>query len=270
MVRRASPVLGGGGLDALRRSGSVTEMLFLYECATQNVPRLKVVAERLGLTVQAASHLYRELARRGFVEVRDRHYRLTVPGVAELQGTLSALGEEIGRRLERLQIVRTTLALAKRSIRVGQAVGLELVGGVLTATPNGRGGSRGRAGNSVRAGELVEVRELEGIVPITPGSIAIWVVPRGSVASAAVVRQAASVLRRSGSRLLVAQGIEAVHLLGRATREPVTRFGAAPACLEASRLGVDCLVFVAEDELPRFLAPFSGPRPLPVTVTRLG
>ncbi len=268
MPRRPTSDLGSG-LNALRRSGSATEMLFLYECLTQNVPRLKIVADRLGLTVQAASHLYRELARRGWVEYRDRRYRLTVRGVASLQGTLSTLGEEIDRRLERLRIVRTTRALAKKAIRPGQLVGLELVDGLLTATPEARGGSRGRAGTSARAGEVVEVEALAGIVPITAGSIAVWVVPRASDLLEVARRKAARRLRAGTPRLIAARGLEALLLAGRATRAPVLRFGVASACVEASRLGVESVVLVTEDELPRFLGEFDVPSPPPVTVTRL-
>lgn len=270
MARTRLPTVGGGGLDALRRSGSVTETLFLYECQTQSIPKLRVLAERLGLTVQAVSHLYRQLARRGWVEVRGGQYSLTVGGRAALQGTLSALAEEIGRRLERLQIVRTTRAVARRTVRRGQTVALDLVDGVLTATPGARGGSHGRAGSPARAGELVEVTDLEGIVPITAGSIAVWVIPRAAGGTDSMRRRVAAIVRRERHGLLVAQGLEAIQLVGGTAREPVVRFGAAAACLEASQLGVNSLAFVAEEELPRFLTPLAGPSPPSVTVTRLG
>jgi putative transcriptional regulator len=258
------------GLSALRRSGAVTELLFLYECWTQNVPKLRFVAERLGLTVQAVSHLYRELARRGLVEVRNGQYTLTVPGVAALQGSLSALGEEVGRRLERLQIVRTTRALARGPIRRGQVVTLELEDGLLSARPDARGSSRGRATSSARPGDLVEVGELEGIVPIEAGRVSVWVVPRTAGAIDRLRRSAARAVRERPHGLVVAQGIEAVHLARSATREPVMHFGAAAASIEASKLGVDSVVFVTEEELPRFLVPFADPSPPAVTVTRLG
>lgn len=269
MPRRRPPTVPGAGLRTLRRSGAVTELLFLYECTSPGVPKLRVVAERLGLTVQAVSHLYRELARRGLVEVRNRQYVLTVSGVAALQATLSALGEEIGQRLETLQIVRTTRALAQHRVVEGETVALSLVDGVLTARSGARAGARGTARSSARAGELVEVGELHGIVPIVAGTIEVWVVPRGSGQRDAVYRRAAGALRRGGPRLVAAQGLEAFHLARRASRVPVTRFGAAAACLEASRLGVDSIAFVTEEELPRFLTPFAGASPPPITVRRL-
>lgn len=270
MARRPSAAVGGGGLEALRRSGAVSELLFLYECWTRTIVKLRDVADRLGLTVQAVSHLYRELARRGWVEVRHRRYTLTVAGVNVLHGALSALGEDIGQRLERLQIVRTTLALARRPTARGQAVSLELVDGLLTASPGGRAASRGTARSAARAGELVEVGGLEGIVPITSGAISVYVVPRGSASRAAVLRRASAAVRSADPGLVVAQGLEAVHVARRATPLPVTRFGASGACRDASSLGVRSVAFVTEEELPRFLAPFAGPSPPPITVARLG
>jgi predicted transcriptional regulator len=265
---RSTPAPSDGGFAVLRRRGAVTETLFLYECMTQSVPKLRVVADRLGLTVQAVSHLYRDLARRGLVELRGGRYALTVRGVAALQGTLSAIGDEAARRLERLQVVRTTRALATRSIARGQTVVLGLENGTLTARPGPRGPSRGRAASSAAAGELVEVGELEGIVPISVAPVQIWVVPREG--TDALRRRAAQAVRRAPRGLIAAQGLEAVHLAVRATREPVTKFGAAAACVEASRLGVPSVAFVTEEELPRFLAAFAGPQPPPTTVGRLG
>lgn len=247
----------------------MTELLFLYECKTQPVTTLRAVASRLGLTVQAVSHLYRELARRGWVEVRNHQYLLTVSGTAALQGTLSALEDEIGHRLEQLQIVRTTVAVARRAVAKGEVVSLELEEGLLTAVPGGSGSSRGRARTPAGAGNLVEVDDLQGIVPIAPGAISVLVVPRSAVGQPTARRSAAAAIRREGAGLVVAQGLEAIQLARQATAVPVGRFGAAAACLEASRLGVDSVAFVTEEELPRFLAPLAGPSPPPVTVARL-
>ncbi|MCI4321195.1 MAG: ArsR family transcriptional regulator, partial [Thermoplasmata archaeon] len=66
-----------GGLGALRRRGAVTELLFLYDLTTRDVPNLRGIAERLGVTVQAVSHSFRQLRRRGLVEMRRGLYRPT-------------------------------------------------------------------------------------------------------------------------------------------------------------------------------------------------
>jgi putative transcriptional regulator len=244
--------------------------LFLFECATQEVRTLRPAAQRLGLTVQAVSHLYRQLTERGLVEVRDGLYRPTVAGYSRLQGTLSLLQEEIQRRLAHLQVVRTTRAVAAGSITKGDVVSLELDGGILVARPGRADASKGIARGAAKAGELVEVGDLRGIVPIVPGSVHICVVRTGASGSAGWTNRAGSRIRGVPHGLLGAQGLEAYHLVRSTGAGAVVRFGVAAAALDAARLGVPSLVFVTEEELPRFLALFSAPGAPSVDVSDLG
>ena len=259
MTRHAATSRSDPGLAGLRKGGSISEILFLFECATGEVLTLRPVAQRLGLTVQAVSHLYRQLSRGGLVEVRAGRYRPTIAGYARLQGTLSLLAEEIAQRLEQLQVVRTTRAVAGEDLTPGQSVSLELEGGILVAHRGDRGPSRGLVRSAARAGGLVNVGELSGIVPIVPGSVRVSVVPVGAVAGAAWTRRIRALVRRTPHGLLAAQGLEAFHLVRSSGVGPVVHFGVAAACLEASRLGVPSLVFVSESDLARFLAPFASP-----------
>jgi predicted transcriptional regulator len=114
-----------GGLAALRRGGTVTELLFLYECATLEPTQLRPIAERLGLTVQAVSHSFRQLKRRGLVTVQEGRYRPTVEGVAWLHETLRRLGDDLRERIERVHVIRSTRALALDDLSEGASVSLE-------------------------------------------------------------------------------------------------------------------------------------------------
>jgi len=257
------------GLGGLRRPGAVTELLFLYECLTQEPTQLRPVAERLELTVQAASHTFRGLVRRGLAEVRDGRYRATVSGVAWLHEALGGLSDDLRGRLDRLHVIRSTRAVASRTIEVGEAVVLEVVDGLLRARPGADGASRGRAASAARSGDLVEIVELEGIVPLSRGTVRVITLPEGAVTRPGTV---AALRREVGRRplgLLAAPGLEGYHLLARATGRPILRFGVANACSEASRVGVPSTVVVLDRELPRFLAPFEGADPPPVEVARL-
>ena len=153
------------GLAELRRSGAVTELLILYECLTTEPTQLRPIARELGLTVQAVSHSYRLLARRGLAKVRDGRYRPTVAGIAWLHESLGRLGDDVRGRLERLHVIRSCRAVALSDLNAGDAVSLELRQGLLSARRGDVGPSRGRAQTSARRGALVEVAELEGIVP---------------------------------------------------------------------------------------------------------
>jgi putative transcriptional regulator len=248
----------------------VTELLLLYDCDTREVPHLKGIAARLGVTVQAVSHSFRQLRRQGLIEVRRGLYRPTVAGTAWLHASLGDLRRDVDRRLDRLPVVRSARAVAARPLRAGESVSLTIVDGTLTARPGGEGPSHGLAAASVQAGALVRVTDLEGVVPISRGEIRVVTLPTDSLGSRATVAALRSFLRSSGGGLLAAHGGEAAHLTRQASDRPVVRFGAAAAAQEASAVGVDATVVVLDEELPRFLEPFQGPDPPPISVVRLG
>jgi predicted transcriptional regulator len=240
----------------------VSDLLFLYECATRDVAQLRAIADRLGLTVQAASHTFRGLARRGLVELRGGRYRPTVSGVDWLHSALGGLQTDLADRLERLHIVRSTRALARSSIPSGARVVLSVEDGVLVARRGTRGASRGFARSSARRGELVDVEDLEGIVSLRRGAVRVLTLPQEAVRNPRLVPALAATLRKAPSGLLAAQGLEAYHLLGRAAPgRSILRFGIAAAIEEAARLGIDCTVVVLDRETPYLLHQFEVVQP---------
>ncbi len=246
------------GLPALRRGGAVADLLFLYDCATEESSRLRPIAERLGITVQAASHAYRQLARRGLVEVRDGLYRPTVLGVSWLHASLGALADDLFDRQKRLPIVRSLRALAGVDLARGDPVRLELVEGRLTALRGRTDASRGRVGAGARAGELVEVGELEGILAIAPAEVTILTVPAARLGDPSLSGTLRRALTPRPPGLIGARGLEAIHLAERAGVAPVTRFAAGAAAAEAASLGVPSTLLVLDEELPRLLGELAG------------
>jgi predicted transcriptional regulator len=253
------------GLGALRRGAAVSDLLFLYECTTREVAQLRSVAEALGLTVQAASHTFRGLARRGLVELVNGRYHPTVLGVDYLHGRLDDLESDLARRLERLHIVRTTRAVARSSVAAGAKVVLTLEDGLLTARMRGPGPARGVAVTSARPGGLVEVERLEGIVPLAPGPVTVVTLSEEDLKDPALSRRLVrSVRPRRG--LLAALGLEASTVLRSAGLGPVERFAIADVARDASRMGVPVTIAVAERELPRLLASFAEGAGPPISI----
>jgi len=257
------------GLAGLRRGGTVTELLFLYECATLEPTQLRPIAERLGLTVQAVSHSYRQLRRRGFVTVQDGRYRPTVEGVAWLHETLRRLGDDLRDRIERVHVIRSTRALALENLPKGATVSLELRNGLLSARPGGAGPSRGRVPMGGRKGTLVEVSDLEGIVPIAAAPIVVRTLAAADLNDRRLAARVRASLPSDPLAVVAAEGLEAFHALSIAGCRNVLRFAAGRATLEASRLGVPSFLLVLESDLPHFLSEFSGPIPPPLEVAPL-
>ncbi|HTW56149.1 MAG TPA: hypothetical protein VMG36_06905 [Thermoplasmata archaeon] len=256
---------GPRGLGALRRLGTVSDLLFLYECDTREITQLKAVADRLGLSVQAASHTFRGLRRRGLVEIRGGRYLPTVVGVEWLHRALGDLQTDLAERLDRLHIVRATRALAGAAVTAGAPVVLTLEDGVLVARPGDRGPSRGVARTAAARGALVEVDDLEGIVPLRRGTLRMILLPSDAIGAGGVATGLARALDAAPYGLLAAQGLESYHLVGRAAPgRPVLRFGIVAAVEEATRLGIDCTVVVLDREVPRLLNQFEGTSPPPI------
>jgi len=248
----------------------VSDLLFLYACTTREVAQLREIAATLGLTVQAASHTFRGLARRGLAELRGGRYRPTVAGVDFLHGTLVDLDTDLARRIERLHIVARTRAVARAPIAAGAAVLLTVEDGFLTARPGGSGPSRGVARAAARSGELVEVERLSGIVPLRPANVELLTIPEQGLTQPGALRALAVAFGRRPGALLAAQGLEAYHLASRAARgRNIGRFGIAAMAEEASRLGVPCAVVVLDRDAPQLLAQFDASGTLRVELVPL-
>lgn len=262
---RASP---SSGLKGLRRSGAVTDLLFLEACATLEPTQLRPIADVLGLTVQAVSHVFRSLRARGWVAYRDGRYRLTLEGVAGLHETLTGLGDDVRARLGRLHVIRSTRAIASGSLAAGDVVALEIRDGLLTARRASGGASRGRVVRGGRSGSLVEVGGLEGIVPITPATIRVTTIPESALFAPDLPSRLARDLRAARGPVAVV-GLEAYLAVRHGTSIAASRFAPAAVCREASRVGVPSTLVVLERDLPRVLGELAGPSPPPVEVLPL-
>jgi predicted transcriptional regulator len=260
-MTRAAPRPSPEGLGGLRRGGAVTELLFLYECTTLEPTQLRPIAETLGLTVQATSHTYRSLARRGLVEQREGHYRPTVRGVAWLHDTLGRLSEDVQDRILRVHVIRSTRAVALAPVAAGDIVSLELVDGLLSARADARGPSRGRISRGGPKGALVEVSDLEGIVPLTPATVRVRTLSDADLRDPRLSERIRRAMGRESPERIATYGLEAFHAVRSALGRDPARFAVAAGAREASRVGVPSTIVVPEAELPRLLAEFEGPGP---------
>jgi putative transcriptional regulator len=259
---------GHHGIGQLRKAGRVTEILFLYESATRTYNRLQPMADALGVSVQAASFLFRELSRRGLVQSVDGAYRPTVAGIAFLHASLNEIRDDLEERLAHLNIIRRCKAEAAENIHAGETVTLTMDDGILKARPGKTGASVGRASHDAGAGTLIEVVELEGIVPLAPARILCIVFPQSFPHTTALSRGLGTVIETEPFGLLAAEGLEAYHLLRHTTKDAITRFGVAAAAREASQLGVPVVIVTTDNILPLLLHNLSERAPMPPVEVR--
>ena len=267
--RAAGAPVPQGGLAQLRRAGTISDLLLLYECLTEEPTDLKSIATRLGVTVQAVSHSFRQLARRGLAERRAGRYRPTVAGVEWLHAVFDSVRDDLDMRGRRLHVIRSTRAVASTDLRAGEPVVLEMADGLLRARRGTGGASRGRVARPARAGALVQVESLEGIVPIRPGRLRLLTFSSRQVDEPGTVRLLARRLGHAPNAIVAASGLEAFHLAARATSRPVLRFGIAAAAADAVSVGLDVRIVVRDEDLPRVLASLAGPPAIPLRVEHL-
>ena len=267
-TRRPSSSLG---LVSLRKPGHLTELLFLHEIATRPYGGLKPIAERIGVSVQASSYLYRRLAREGKVVVAGGRYQPTALGIETLHSTLSSIWSDLGDRMAQLRLIQRCRAVASVPLAAQTPVELYMRDGLMHARPGSAGPSRGIVASDARAGELVEVEQLEGILPLTPGPVRCIVLDVRRASEPSMPSRMREILRTVPPHaVLAAEGLEAVHLLSRATRRPSVRYGVAAAAREASLVGVPVVVLVTDERLPLLLEHLSEPGPsLPLEIQSL-
>ncbi len=272
-MRPRSPNLPPGdapvGLPALRSPGRVSELLFLYETATRRHGRLRSIAQVLGLSVQAVSLLYRDARARGWVEEVDGTYRPTLRGIEHLHNAFGNLTVDLEARRRNLAIIRQCWAVAGEALTSGEEVSLVMEGGFLRAKKGRTGPSRGRALQRARRGDLVEVGELQGVVSLRPCPVEIYVLPESWSPLDPVPARLVRVLRGGNHGLLVAEGLEAYHVVEPlAARTPPLRFGGAAAARDASQVGVPALVVVTQERLASLLKRLEEPPPAPPVLLR--
>jgi predicted transcriptional regulator len=117
----------------------------------------------------------------------------------------------------------------------------------------------------------VEVGELEGIVPLPHGRLAVLALPADQLQDPTLTARVRRALLRAEVRLLLTFGLEAGHVVAKALPgRPTLRFGVAAAIVEATRLGVDCTLVVTDRDLPRVFEQLEGPDVPPMDFLPLG
>lgn len=236
-------------LRDLRRN---TELLIMKELLETPAARLKDVAKRVGITVQAVSQYVSAMKREGLLRERDGRLRPTRKGMQMLQEHFTRLKAEIDSILRKLSVIDSCVAIAGQDIEKGQMVGLVMEDGMLMAYPELSSSSRGVAMESASEGDDVLVGQLEGIVSMELGRLLVIVAPsefEGGSKKADVQRVRRRIEELSPG-LLVAGDLVGAALLTKAGGELVNIHAPVESAMSALSKGVD-VVFAGTEESTR-------------------
>jgi putative transcriptional regulator len=109
-----------------------------------------------------------------------------------------------------------------------------------------------------RKGEDTGVTRLSGIIDHTEGMIHVCKVPRVQRGGSRMVNS--ELLRgvTGGSGMVAAVGLEAYVALVKAGRIPDMFFGSREGAIEAAFHGIDCAIFIVDEEFTDFLKRLEG------------
>jgi putative transcriptional regulator len=239
---------------ALENKRTATRFLILVEIADrQPAVSQGEVADAVGVTSQAVSEYIRELVEDGYVEKQGRsRYRVTKEGVdwlfqqaKDLRRVADHVTEDV------LESVGEDAAIATADVEAGETVSLSLTDGLLHASPGDEGPATGVATTTAAAGEVVSVTGFEGVIDVEPGNVTVYQVPpaRNERLGDRDVDDLAAICERAD--LVLADGVEAVVTLRRASIDPAVTLAAGQVAVEAAPRGLDVVVVVTPDGVGR-------------------
>lgn len=218
-----------------------TEMLILVELLASPSAKLKEVASKLDITVQAVSQYVSQMKRKGLVSDAGGRLKPTRRGMQMLQEHFTRLKQEVDAVLRRIAVVDTCVAIAGKPVSKGQQLGLVMEDGMLMAFPNAKSSSKGVALESANEGDDVQVGQLEGIVDLELGELLLIEAPsekEGGSKTASLDRVRERI--DSASPGLIAAGdTVGAALLSKSTEELFTVHAPIESAMSALSKGVD-------------------------------
>lgn len=218
-----------------------TEMLILVHVLESPSPRLKDIADQLGITVQAVSQYVAAMRKEGLLREYTGKLRPTRKGMQLLQEHFGKLKEEIDAVLRRIRVIDRCVAIAGKRIEKGDRVGLIMEDGMLMAFPNQKSASTGRAIEEADEGDDVLVGELEGIVDLELGKLLVLEAPSeiDGGSKTANIERARDKVEEFSPGLLVAGDPVGAALLMKASGEMFTIHAPIESSMSALSKGVD-------------------------------
>ncbi len=167
----------GRNMRILRDLRLSTKVLILHQMVKEPGVGQREMATILEVTPQAISDYLKHMEEEGLVEREGRDARPTVEGFQFLQEHLQELGDFTYQAMRDVNVINSCPAIAGEDLREGEPVVLELEDGYIIARKGKWGPSTGVAGRDARMGEDLAVRELQGIIEFSTGSVVVVALP---------------------------------------------------------------------------------------------
>lgn len=237
-----------------------TELLILIELLQAPTSRLKDIADKLDITVQAVSQYVREMKKEGLVRDQGGNLRPTRKGMQITQEHFTGLKDQVDTILRRVSVIDRCVAIAGKKIVKGGSVGLVMEDGMLMAYPGQKASSTGVALESAEEGDDLLVGQLEGIVDLDLGRLLIIEAPAPAEggSKAASTDRARDKIEEFSPGLLVAGDVTGAALLMKTSGELFTIHAPTESAMSALSKGVDVVFCGTRDSVDRILETVSA------------
>ncbi len=220
-------------------------MLILRELVCTPNIKMKDIAQRIGITIQAVSEYLIKMRDEGLVvSVGKGDYIGSNEGVHFLHASLIDLQEFVDQVSSDLTIVRRCTALSETTINRGEKVSLWMKEGRLHANKDSKSSSIGVALTEAQGGGAIVVGELEGILEMDAGKIVLIEspFPLTKFSSAAAINSLKNFHSQFKHDYVAVLDLFSLSLLKNADLSWSFEFGAITATLEAAQKGLTVFV----------------------------
>jgi putative transcriptional regulator len=242
-------------IEVLQNKNSATRFQIMAEIASAG-PNIhqKNIALKLGISPQAVSEYVRQLSDEKLLMAESRSsYKVSIEGVNWMLKILRELNDFLTEATSAVKNITTCAAIAENDISKGQAVSLQMKGGLLMATPAKGPGARGVAVTGAKAGEDVGISHIEGLIALTRGKITVLEVPIVQKGGSRKIDLSRLKALTRGRQQIGAIGIEALASLRKAGIEPRYLYGVAEATIELARCGLPVTIASTSDAIPELI-----------------
>ena len=218
-----------------------TELLILVEMLQTPSIKLKDIASRMGVTVQAVSQYIAGMRKEGLLREQKGILRPTRKSMQILQEHFGRIKQDVDSVLRKISVVDRCVAVAGCSIEEGQQVALIMEDGMLLAYSGREGHSTGVARESASEGDDVLVGSLEGIVDLELGRLLVLEAPSelDGGSKSVNIETARQRVEEFSPGMLAAGDTVGAALLMKASGEMLTIHAPVESSMSALSKGVD-------------------------------
>ena len=238
-------------MKVLRDLRLSTELLILMEVIKTPHTKLKTIAKKLDITVQGVSEYLRRMKKEGKIQNIGGEWRATKSGIEFLHSNFSELKEFVDSKMVELNIIDICAAIAKTPIKKGEVVGLFMEDGVLCAYSGRDSKSKGIAESDAQFDEDVAIKDLDGMVSLSPGMMHIVKLPaiHEGGSSAVSTKEIKKIFDKLNPQKIGVMDVVSQAVLKKVNVQPDFEFASLYSAIEAAEKGLNVMIFTSADQI---------------------